>query len=45
MWIFSCLGFFGMLFAFLLNRNEAGPGGHGLDFPKPHSSDLEEGKS
>ncbi|MGA2623558.1 MAG: MFS transporter [Bacteroidota bacterium] len=31
MWIFSCLGFFGVLFAFLLRRNETGPHAHGLE--------------
>lgn len=31
MWIFSVLGFFGLLFAFLLRRNEMGPAGHGLE--------------
>ncbi len=31
MWIFSCLGFFGMLFAFLLRRSETGPKAHGLE--------------
>jgi MFS family permease len=31
MWIFSSLGFFGLLFAFLLRRSEQGPGGHGLE--------------
>lgn len=31
MWIFSCLGFFGLLFAGLLRRNETGPHGHGLE--------------
>jgi MFS family permease len=31
MWIFSSLGFFGLLFAFLLRRNENGPDGHGLE--------------
>ncbi len=31
MWIFSCLGFFGFLFAFLLRRNETGPQAHGLE--------------
>ncbi len=31
MWIFSCLGFFGLLFAFLLRRSETGAGGHGLE--------------
>jgi MFS family permease len=31
MWIFSCLGFFGLLFAWLLRRNETGPHAHGLE--------------
>ncbi len=31
MWIFSILGFFGLLFAFLLRREETGPNGHGLE--------------
>ena len=31
MWIFSSLGFFGLLFAFLLRRSEMGEGGHGLE--------------
>jgi MFS family permease len=31
LWIFSSLGFFGLIFAVLLKRNEAGPGGHGLE--------------
>jgi MFS family permease len=31
MWIFSCLGFFGLLFSFLLRRRELGPHGHGLE--------------
>ncbi len=31
MWIFSILGFLAFLFAFLLMRNEKGPGGHGLE--------------
>ena len=31
MWFFSCLGFFGFLFAFLLRRNEVGPNAHGLE--------------
>jgi len=31
MWIFSCLGFFGLFFAFMLRRSEAGPHGHGLE--------------
>jgi MFS family permease len=31
MWIFSCLGFFGLLFAYLLRRRELSPQGHGLE--------------
>jgi len=31
MWIFSVLGFLGVLFAFLLHRRETGPHGHGLE--------------
>ncbi len=31
MWIFSCLGFFGLMFAFLLRRSEMGPHAHGLE--------------
>lgn len=31
MWIFSSLGFFGLLFALLLRRSELGPGSHGLE--------------
>lgn len=31
MWIFSSLGLFGLLFAFLLRRNETGPNAHGLE--------------
>jgi MFS family permease len=31
MWIFSCCGFFGLLFAFLLRRSETGPHAHGLE--------------
>lgn len=31
MWIFSTLGFFGLLFAWLLRRSELAPGGHGLE--------------
>ncbi|MDR3626738.1 MAG: MFS transporter [Ignavibacteriaceae bacterium] len=31
MWIFSILGFSGMLFSFLLRRSELGPKGHGLE--------------
>lgn len=34
MWIFSCLGFFGLLFAWLLRRNETGPHAHGLETVK-----------
>lgn len=32
MWIFSSLGFFGLLFAYLLKVNESGPNAHGLEF-------------
>ena len=31
LWIFSCLGFFGLLFSFLLRQRETGPHGHGLE--------------
>jgi MFS family permease len=31
MWIFSVLGFLGVLFAFLLRQRETGPHGHGLE--------------
>lgn len=31
MWIFSILGFLGLLFAFLLRKSETGPTGHGLE--------------
>ena len=31
MWIFSSVGFLGLLFAFLLRRSETGPGAHGLE--------------
>jgi len=31
MWIFSILGFMGLLFAFLLRKSEMGAGGHGLE--------------
>jgi hypothetical protein len=31
MWIFSVLGFLGVLFAFLLRQREMGPQGHGLE--------------
>jgi MFS family permease len=34
MWIFSTLGFFGLVFAFLLRRNEKGPNSHGLEIVK-----------
>ena len=32
MWIFSSLGFFGLLFAYLLRVNESGTKAHGLEF-------------
>jgi len=31
MWMFSVLGFLGLLFAYLLRRNETGPHAHGLE--------------
>ena len=31
MWIFSILGFLGLLFAYLLRKQETGPHGHGLE--------------
>lgn len=31
MWIFSTLGFVGLIFAYLLRRSELGAGGHGLE--------------
>ena len=31
MWIFSILGFLGLLFAVMLRRQETGPHGHGLE--------------
>jgi len=31
MWVFSILGFLGLLFAFLLRKSETGPTGHGLE--------------
>jgi MFS family permease len=38
MWIFSSLGFFGFLFAFLLRRSETGPNAHGLETIKAGKS-------
>jgi hypothetical protein len=32
MWIFSTLGFFGLIFAFFLRRNEMGPNKFGLEY-------------
>jgi MFS family permease len=37
MWIFSSLGIFGFMFAFLLRRNEMGPNAHGLETIKASS--------
>lgn len=34
MWIFSTLGFLGLLFATFLRKTEMGPQGHGLELPK-----------
>lgn len=36
MWIFSTLGFFGLIFAYLLRRSELGSGGHGLELGMGH---------
>lgn len=36
MWIFSSLGFFGLLFAFLLRISEKGEAGHGLELGSIH---------
>ncbi len=33
MWIFTVLGVLGLVFSWLLWRNERGPGGHGLEVP------------
>ena len=33
MWIFSILGFAGLLFSFLLRKTETGAAGHGLEEP------------
>ncbi len=42
MWIFTSLGFFGLLFAWFLRKQETGPDGHGLELSmaefKQHSS-------
>lgn len=38
MWIFSILGFLGFLFAYLLQRRELGPEGHGLETIRMGSS-------
>lgn len=38
MWIFSVLGFVGLLFAYLLRRRETGPHGHGLETITSRSS-------
>jgi hypothetical protein len=34
MWIFSVLGFLGLLFSFLLRKSETGPESHGLESVK-----------
>ena len=36
MWIFSTLGFIGLLFAYLLRRSERGALGHGLESGSIH---------
>ena len=40
MWIFSILGFLGLLFAFLLRKNEMGKKGHGLEQGMQRNKDL-----
>ncbi|RCK72622.1 MAG: major facilitator superfamily MFS_1 [Ignavibacteriae bacterium] len=37
MWIFSTLGFFGLVFAYLLRKTETGREGHGLELPRKKS--------
>lgn len=39
MWIFSCLGFFGLFFAFLLRAREMGKHGHGLEMASGKKGD------
>jgi hypothetical protein len=38
MWLFSTLGFLGLLFAFLLRRSEMGPNAHGLETIKANAT-------
>jgi MFS family permease len=45
MWIFSSLGFFGLLFAILLRKTETGPHGHGLEKGMKHMEHQTEGQS
>jgi MFS family permease len=40
MWIFSSLGFFGLIFAFLLRMNEKSDAGHGLEFGSIHNKKI-----
>jgi len=40
MWIFSILGFLGLLFAFLLRKSETGPTGHGLELSMNEKNQL-----
>jgi MFS family permease len=45
MWIFSALGFFGLLFAALLRRSETGPHAHGLEtITTAHPRPAEQGE-
>ena len=39
MWIFSSLGFFGLVFAYFLRRSEKGAAGHGLELGSIHRKD------
>jgi MFS family permease len=44
MWMFSVLGFLGFLFAFLLRREETGPGAHGLETITASSSGTDDSR-
>ena len=40
MWIFSTLGFFGLIFAYLLRKTERSKDGHGLELPRQKTVKL-----
>ncbi len=42
MWIFSILGFLGLLFSFLLRKVETGPNGHGLELGMAEKEKLKQ---